>query len=155
MRKAFYIHNNIHHYECTYTLYKIYALILKEKTAKNLNHSEQTKNYPKLLRPALQYLDTNFTDPNIKIPDLAKMCHVSETHFRKLFNHHMGTSPQKYIQKMRIDFSIFLLDSKYYKIYEIAEKSGFPNTKYFSTVFKDVMKTTPTEWIENQSSSNE
>ena len=44
---------------------------------------------------------------------------------------------------------------KYYKIYEIAEKSGFPNTKYFSTVFKEVMKTTPTEWIENQTSSNE
>jgi len=155
MLKTYHLHNDIHHYECTYNLYKIYALILKEKRAKSNVNTNQSKNYPKLLKPALEYLDSNFTDPNIKIPALAKMCHISETHFRKLFSTHMGTSPQKYIQRMRIDFSVFLLDSKYYKIYEIAEKSGFPNTKYFSTVFKEVMKITPTEWIENHSSSNE
>ena len=56
----------------------------------------------------------------------------------------------EYIQKKRIDFSIFLLDSDYYKIYEVAEKSGLSNSKYFSTVFKRFMKLSPTEWLENR-----
>ena len=51
---------------------------------------------------------------------------------------------------MRIDFSIFLLDSNYYKIYEVAEKSGFSNPKYFSTVFKSIMKLSPTEWMKSK-----
>lgn len=152
MLKTFYLHSDIYHYECTYNLYKIYALIFKEKKVSNYSKPAQTKNHPKSLAPALEYLDTNFTNPNIRIPDLARMCHISETQFRELFNRHMGTTPQNYIQRMRIDFSIFLLDSKYYKIYEVAEKSGFQNPKYFSTVFRKFMKTSPTEWLENYTS---
>ena len=149
--KTFKISNDISRYECTYIFYKIYTLISKETQMHyRMTNTEQAKNYPKLLRPALEYLDSNFSDPNIRIPALAQMCNIGETYFRKQFTHEMGISPQDYIQKMRIDFSIFLLDSNYYKIYEVAEKSGFSNPKYFSTVFKSIMKLSPTEWMKSK-----
>lgn len=149
--KTFDMQNDTSYYECMYILYKIYAMLLKEKQNNyHIINTEQAVNYPKILRPALEYLDSHFTDPNLRIPQLAKMCNLSETYFREQFTRQIGVSPQSYIQKKRIDFSIFLLDSDYYKIYEVAEKSGFSNSKYFSTVFKRFMKLSPTEWLENR-----
>ena len=130
-----------------YLLNKIFFLIQKEKIG---NIANETANYPPNLKPAFLYLNKNFTNPDLRIPDLAKMCHMSETRFRLSFHQYTKMSPQQYIQKKRIDYAIFLLDSDFYKIYEVSEKSGFTNTKYFSTVFKSLTGMSPTEWLKKR-----
>ena len=39
---------------------------------------------------------------DIRIEDLAKICHISETHFRRVFTSHMKVSPLEYINSVRI-----------------------------------------------------
>lgn len=131
----------------TYLLNKIFFMIQKEMTD---NIANELANYPPNLKPAFLYLNRNFSNPDIRIPDLARMCHMSETLFRSSFHQYTKMSPQQYIQKMRIDYAIFLLDSDFYKIYEVSEKSGFTNTKYFSTVFKSLTGMSPTQWLEKR-----
>ena len=43
---------------------------------------------------------------DIKVEDLAQSCHISETHFRRVFTSYMKMSPLEYINTVRIKDSV-------------------------------------------------
>lgn len=89
-----------------------------------------------LILNTIDYIHEHFTEPMLTIPRLSQISSLSETYFRKEFKRITGVSPLQYINDLRIAHALELLESGYYKIYEIAEKSGFSDSKYFSTVIK-------------------
>ena len=54
------------------------------------------------LAPALKYIEKNYYDPRLDNATLAEQCRISEVYFRKIFKEDLGTSPQKYIIKLRL-----------------------------------------------------
>lgn len=94
---------------------------------------------------ALEYISENYMDP-IKINELAEMCHMSETHFRRLFHNIMSISPLEYINKARIHASCSLLRSTEDSILSIALKTGFSTVTTFNRNFNKVVGTTPLKW---------
>ena len=54
-----------------------------------------------VIAPALDYIKDNYM-VNFPIEDLADMCHLSQTHFRRVFNEIMNTSPLSYLNTTRI-----------------------------------------------------
>ena len=54
-----------------------------------------------LILPALDYIGENFQE-SIRIEELAEVCHISETHLRRIFQESMRMPPVEYINWVRI-----------------------------------------------------
>jgi YesN/AraC family two-component response regulator len=59
----------------------------------------------------------------------------------------MGQTITEYIHKVKMDFAVQLMESRFYKLNEIAEVLGYPNYAYFSKVFKKFYCETPKDFI--------
>ncbi|MBE7066829.1 MAG: helix-turn-helix domain-containing protein [Ruminococcaceae bacterium] len=71
------------------------------------------------------------------------MLHMSEEYFRKLYKEAYGISPHNAIIDKRIKKACRLLQSGFFSVNEVAEKVGFTNSKYFSTLFHKAMNMSP------------
>lgn len=98
------------------------------------------------IKPAVEYLHNNYKNPDIDIPALCKEACMSDTYLRKLFWQFFGTTPIKYINRLRINHAKELISSDYYAIEEIAVESGFEDPKYFSSVFRKLEGYSPAEY---------
>ena len=83
---------------------------------------------------------------DIKVEDLAKSCHISETHFRRVFTSYMKMSPLEYINTVRINTACELLETTDDPVADIAHKCGFTTNSTFNRNFKQLMGVTPLEW---------
>ena len=57
-----------------------------------------------VISPALDYVKENYM-MNFPIEDLADMCHLSQTHFRRVFHEIMNTSPLNYHQNSSVMYT--------------------------------------------------
>ena len=85
------------------------------------------------LPDVIEYIQDNFTDPNISVEYLSKLCGTSTTYFRKIFAENLGVSPLKYINSLRVEYATELLKTGYYSIATVAELVGFSDPNYFSS----------------------
>lgn len=129
------------HLSALRTIYEIFNRLYKNELA-----AHEDKNYD-IIRPAVRYLEDNFTDPNLSNRQLAEKAAVSEVYFRRVFKNKFGTSPKQYVQSLRIRTAENLLRNEYLSISSIAEMSGFSSVYHFSRSFKQATGYTPTEYI--------
>ncbi len=125
---------------CRCILYQILYDFLTENILFNVN----PKNIS-LIHPAKEYID-NFYMKQIKNEELASMCDLSVTHFRRLFTELYGFSPIEYLTKVRIDRAKDMLLYNLYSIDEIATHIGIDDINYFNRLFKKKVGTTPIQF---------
>ena len=90
-----------------------------------------------ILHPALEYMRRNIFDPELRVGQLHKLCDISDTYFRRLFQESMGTTPRRYIIDRRLAHAKDLLDNgEYDSVGQAARLSGFEDALYFSKAFK-------------------
>lgn len=110
-------------------------------------------DYNKIL-PAKALLDEKYTQ-NIPVKALAAMCHLSETHFRRLFVRLFGYSPVDYRLNKRILKAKDLLLSGEYTVAQTAAAVGFEDANYFSRVFRAHTGMAPSELFKTQAEPQE
>lgn len=107
-------------------------------------------SYAPVLRPAITYLEKNYTDPKICNEILAKESGISEVYLRKLFKNSYGVSPGQYIQSLRINYAKDLLTAGE-SVSNTAALSGYTNPYHFCRIFKEKVGLTPTEYKRSNS----
>lgn len=55
-----------------------------------------------MLIPAINYLETNYRNPQLTNAELARICNISEIYFRRMFTDIYKTTPKQYIIDIRI-----------------------------------------------------
>ena len=90
----------------------------------------------------LGYMEKNFTD-KIDINKLSKVSGFSEGHFCRLFKQITGASAIDYINNLRINKAVELMQNSDMNMTEIAMSCGFSDSNYFSRIFKKYKKTSP------------
>lgn len=128
-------------HECRHYFHKLVMHIEREYKHGKL------QNPNKKIAQTLEYIHSNFTDQLLTVSSLAKRCNVSETYFRKLFFENYQITPLEYINNLRTEYAIELLESGYYNVTEVAEKCGFGNAYYFSTFIKKRTGHSPKKFI--------
>lgn len=119
-------------FECISLFYKIVST-LQQSNRKNYGDS----NKRILIRPAIDYAESNIFRCDLKIGSLHTMCGISDTYFRKIFVSMYGVTPKKYVLNKRLIQAKNILDSgEYNHIYEVAASVGFEDALYFSKLFK-------------------
>ncbi len=131
--------NSQHHQElCNVLLQELFIHI---SDALNQNKSEKSKGFDKILR----LMDETCTK-NHPIKFYADQVHFSEVYFIRFFKKAMKISPHKYLMNKKIEKALPLLLYSDDSIKTISEKLGFSNQHYFSKVFYDKYKVSPSEY---------
>lgn len=99
----------------------------------------------KALRTVHLLLDKDITHSPL-ISELADQAGLSESAFRRRFEHDMGISPSAYISRRRIELAGNLLRSGK-GVTDVAFKLGFSSSQHFSATFKKATGFTPTDYI--------
>ena len=99
---------------------------------------------------AMRYLADNCTK-HLSIPEIARMCGMSEGYFYTKFREYANLTPIEYKNKAAISFSEELLtQNPQMTIEEISEASGFESSIYFRRLFKAITGMSPTEYRKNE-----
>ncbi len=98
-----------------------------------------------LVLPALQRVAETFHQ-GIRIVDLAICCHMSESHFRRIFQECVGVAPLEYLNHVRIREACTLMQTTALSLYVIAERCGFGSISSFNRNFLAIMGLTPSGW---------
>ena len=83
---------------------------------------------------------------NINIQDMANVFGISYSHLHRLFSRKMGTSPQKYLVKTRLNACKEWLEQSELSMREIAHETGFSDEHHFNRMFVRHTGMTPGEY---------
>lgn len=103
-----------------------------------------------VIAPALDYIKTNYMH-SFSIDYLADLCHLSPTHFRRLFHGIMDTSPLEFINTTRILKASSMLRTTEYSILTVSERVGFHSISSFNRHFSALLGISPKEWRKKMS----
>ena len=88
-------------------------------------------------------LDSRFNE-QIDLKELAGNLYINPDYLRHVFKQSFGESPLNYLVKRRLDAACELLKLTDMPIGEIARRVGLDNVYYFSRIFRQKIKITPT-----------
>jgi transcriptional regulator GlxA family with amidase domain len=90
-------------------------------------------------------MDSAYAEP-LDVPTLARIAHVSEAHFIRTFRATFGETPNRYLQRRRVERAMFLLRSTDLSVTDVCMAVGFSSLGTFSRVFRDVVGEPPSAY---------
>jgi transcriptional regulator GlxA family with amidase domain len=90
-------------------------------------------------------MDRTYAQP-LDIPSLARIAYVSEAHFIRTFRATFGETPHRYLQRRRVERSMFLLRETDRSVTDICLDVGFTSLGTFSRTFREILGESPTDY---------
>lgn len=109
---------------------------------------EQSRKNVKIgryMKSAIAYISEHYAE-DVKVADIAQMCGLSESHFRRIFDDVMGMKPMDYVNLERIKNACELLAKEELPMNMIGLKVGYQTASSFNRNFKKLTGTTPYQW---------
>ena len=103
--------------------------------------SVSVRNYRRIVKVLEACLEERLT-----LPEIAKLCHMSEATVKKTFSRYAGIGLMTYFNQLKIRRAVSLLEEGY-SVGQTAAMLGFGDQNYFSTVFKRVIGESPMKYI--------
>jgi AraC-like DNA-binding protein len=95
----------------------------------------------RLLR-ARDAMDRAYAQP-LDVRAVAAVAHISPAHFSRCFRAVFGETPHRYLQRRRIERSMFLLRETDRAVTDICFEVGFGSLGTFSRTFREIVGETP------------
>jgi len=93
-----------------------------------------------------EFIARHYADGSLSIGKAAGRLSISESYLSKLLRRRLGTSFVEYLSDYRIARAEELLASSDMLSYEVAEAVGYPDARYFASLFKKRTGKTPSEY---------
>ena len=87
-------------------------------------------------------MDRDFAKP-LDIAALARVAGASQAHFIRTFRATFGETPHRYLQRRRVERSMFMLRETDRSVTEICFEIGFNSLGTFSRTFRDIVGQSP------------
>jgi len=87
-------------------------------------------------------MDRAYAEP-LDVVTVAAIAHVSPAHFIRTFRTIFGETPHRYLQRRRVERSMFLLRETDRSVTDICLDVGFTSLGTFSRTFRDIVGETP------------
>jgi two-component system response regulator YesN len=98
-----------------------------------------------VIESILCYINRNYKE-NLKLETISPLFGYNSSYLGKVFNARLGETFNTYLDRLRIENSLSLLELDSLKIYEVAEKVGYCSVDYFDIKFKKFMGVSPKEY---------
>lgn len=119
-----------------YKLYNTCNDYIEEQASPNKIH----------LQNITSFIEENYHIPDLSISMICKEVHLSPSYFSTVFKKTTGCTFVQFITDYRLEKAKEMLKYTSLKTYEIAEKVGYPDAQYFSTLFKKQFNRTPSDY---------
>ncbi|MGL1893359.1 MAG: response regulator [Spirochaetaceae bacterium] len=103
----------------------------------NLKGKRQDFSGQKIIE-ARRFIENAYSEKELTIDQVSQELYISSGYLSRIFKKHTGKTFISYLTDYRIETAKSLLRSSNLKSYEIAEKVGYKDPLYFSTVFKKI-----------------
>jgi AraC-like DNA-binding protein len=90
-------------------------------------------------------MDRAFAQP-LDVPALARVAHVSPSHFARQFRATFGETPHRYLQRRRVERAMELLRETDRSVTEICLDVGFTSLGTFSRTFRAIVGESPSAY---------
>ena len=109
--------------------------------------SREVEDFNRRLLRARDAMDRAYAEP-LDVASVAAVAHVSEAHFIRSFRSVFGETPHRYLQRRRVERSMFLLRETTRSITDICFDVGFMSLGTFSRTFREIVGETPSAYRE-------
>jgi len=107
--------------------------------------SREIEDFNRRLLRARDAMDRAYAEPlNVRV--IAAVAHVSEAHFIRSFRATFGETPHQYLQRRRVERSMFLLRETDRSVTDICLDVGFMSLGTFSRTFREIVGETPSDY---------
>ena len=107
--------------------------------------SREAEEFNRRLLRARDAMDRAYAEP-LDVRAVAAVAHVSEAHFIRSFRAVFGETPHHYLQRRRVERSMFLLRETDRSVTDICFDVGFTSRGTFSRTFRDIVGETPSDY---------
>lgn len=132
------------HWEAAVRALILRIMILVRRARHTAGEAPARQDYDRLA-PALQKMAASYASP-LHVPLLAKLCGLSEPHFRRLFRATLRRSPQAYWLDLRLSMAASALRTTSRSVLEISETVGFGTLSSFNRLFRRRFGCPPRVW---------
>ena len=107
--------------------------------------SREAEELNRRLLRAHDAMDRAYAEP-LDVPAVAALAHLSPAHFSRCFRAVFGESPHRYLQRRRVERSMFLLRESDRTVTDICFDVGFSSVGTFSRTFREIVGQTPSAY---------
>jgi AraC-like DNA-binding protein len=107
--------------------------------------SRETEDFNRRLLRARDAMDRSFAEP-LDVRTIAAVAHVSAAHFSRSFREVFGETPHRYLQRRRVERSMFLLRETDRSVTDICFDVGFTSLGTFSRTFREIVGESPSDY---------
>jgi len=109
--------------------------------------SREAEDLNRRMLRARDAMDRAYAEP-LDVRTVAAVAHVSEAHFIRTFRVVFGETPHRYLQRRRVERSMFMLRETDRSVTDICLDVGFSSLGTFSRTFRDIVGETPSSYRE-------
>jgi AraC-like DNA-binding protein len=107
--------------------------------------SREVEDFNRRLLRARDAMDRAYAEP-LDVGAVAAVAHVSGAHFIRSFRAVFGETPHRYLQRRRVERSMFLLRETKRSVTDVCLDVGFTSLGTFSRTFRDIVGQTPSAY---------
>src|SRR5437773_8914781 len=107
--------------------------------------SREAEDLNRRLLRARDAMDRAYAEP-LDVRAVAAVAYVSEAHFSRSFRAVFGETPHRYLQRRRVERSMFLLRETERRVTDICFDVGFMSLGTFSRTFREIVGESPTAY---------
>ena len=107
--------------------------------------SREAEDLNRRLLRARDAMDRAYSEP-LDMRAVAAVAHVSVAHFSRSFRTVFGETPHRYLQRRRVERSMFLLRETDRSVTDICLDVGFNSLGTFSRTFREIVGQSPSEY---------
>jgi AraC-like DNA-binding protein len=107
--------------------------------------SREAEELNRRLLRARDAMDRSYAAP-LDVRAVAAVANISPAHFSRCFRAVFGESPHRYLQRRRVERSMFLLRESDHTVTEICFDVGFSSLGTFSRTFQEIVGESPSAY---------
>lgn len=119
--------------------------VMLERHLERLQSNSAAEPENRFMEEVLRRIDKDYA-MQLSAQSFAAATHLSERHFRRLFQQFAGCTFQEYVRSKRMERSRELLASTRLPVIEIMKRVGYTDKKHFLSLFKQSTGVSPTEY---------
>ena len=107
--------------------------------------SREVEDLNRRVLRARDAMDRAYFEP-LDVRAVASVAHLSRAHFIRCFRAVFGETPHRYLQRRRVERSMFLLRETDRSVTDICFDVGFTSSGTFSRTFREIVGETPSDY---------
>src|SRR5256886_12101858 len=107
--------------------------------------SREVEDLNRRLLRARDAMDRAYAEP-LDVRAVAAVAHISDAHFIRSFRAVFGETPHRYLQRRRVERSMFLLRETDRSVTDICFDVGFSSRGTFVRMFREIVGETPSDY---------